>query len=51
YNSAYLLDALNAIDTPEVDLRLSPENRPLMIRPMGQGDEFRICIMPLYNRG
>ena len=50
-NNKYLLDALRAAETDEVELKLNGPVSPIMITP-AEGDEFIYMIMPmLLNTG
>ncbi|MEN6356413.1 MAG: DNA polymerase III subunit beta [Armatimonadota bacterium] len=46
FNARYLLDVLNVIDTEAIDVELSGESSPAVIRPQGQFD-YTYVLMPM----
>lgn len=46
FNARYLLDVLNVIDTEAIDVELSGESNPAVIRPQGQFD-YTYVLMPM----
>ncbi len=49
-NARYLRDAINAIETDEIDLQFVSPARPMMLRPVG-GETGLHLIMPTVDRG
>ena len=48
FNAKYLIDALSAIDTPQVALEVTRSTAPGVIRPVGTGPEdYTQVIMPM----
>lgn len=48
FNAKYLIDALSAIDTPQVALEVTRSTAPGVIRPVGAGpEEYTQVIMPM----
>jgi DNA polymerase-3 subunit beta len=47
FNSRYLLDALQAIDSEEVELGFNGPLQPAAFRPHGREDDFLTVIMPV----
>jgi len=48
FNAKYLIDALSAIDTPQVALEATRSTAPGVIRPVGAGpEEYTQVIMPM----
>jgi DNA polymerase-3 subunit beta len=50
-NVRYLADALNAIKTPQVVLETQTHDKPGVLRPIGQEDEYTHVIMPMTIPG
>ena len=51
FNARYLIDALAAIDTPQVALEVTKAGAPGVIRPVGTGpDDFTQVIMPMQSQ-
>ncbi len=48
-NAAYLLEALNVIDTEWLRIEFSPANTPIMIHPDG-GKEYFSLVMPMKSK-
>ncbi|MHB9037114.1 MAG: DNA polymerase III subunit beta [Armatimonadota bacterium] len=46
FNARYLMDVLNVIDTEAIDVELSGESAPAVIRPQGQLD-YTYVLMPM----
>lgn len=46
FNSRYLMDVLNVIDTEALDMELTGEVSPAVIRPQGQ-EEYTYVLMPM----
>ncbi len=48
FNAKYLIDALSAIDTPQVAMEITRSTAPGVIRPVGAGpEEYTQVIMPM----
>lgn len=48
FNAKYLIDAVSAIDTPQVALEVTRSTSPGVIRPVGSGpDDYTQVIMPM----
>lgn len=51
FNARYLIEALAAIDTPQVALEVTKAGAPGVIRPVGTGpDDFTQVIMPMQSQ-
>jgi DNA polymerase-3 subunit beta len=48
FNGRYLRDALEAIDTPEVVLRITGPSSPGLIEPASEQNGYRHVIMPMH---
>ena len=48
FNSRFLLDCLQATQSSEVSLAFAGENKPLLLRPVGDNSFFYL-VMPLYR--
>jgi DNA polymerase-3 subunit beta len=48
-HAKYLLDALDALDTPKVALEVTTSNRPAVLRPIGPG-EYVYVMMPITDQ-
>ena len=48
FNSRFLLDCLQSIEGAEVSLSFAGENKPLLLRPVGNNTFFYL-VMPLYR--
>ena len=46
FNSKYLLDVLGVIDTEAIEVELSGDISPAVIRPQGQ-DDYLYVLMPM----
>ncbi len=48
FNGRYLRDALEAIDTPEVELKITGPSSPGLIEPAGEKNGYTHVIMPMH---
>jgi DNA polymerase-3 subunit beta len=48
FNGRYLRDALEAIDTPEVQLKITGPSSPGVIEPAGEPNGYTHVIMPMH---